>query len=393
MVTHPSRSNCTTGIRGLLSAIVFAWLWNSAPAFAQLIPDQSLPENSRLLRDGSRIHVEGGTQAGGNLFHSFQEFSIPQDLQVHFDNAASIERIITRVTGGEMSQLDGHLSANGAASFILVNPQGIEFGERARLSLGGMFMATTAEGLQFADGSIWGTSPSETSTLLTVSTPVGVQFGDRPGPILNRSLALDDQGTPMGLGALRLSLLGGEVHFEGGQARSPLSVTVGSFGPGTVVGLDGQGGIAEVNSQELGTIRLSRQGGIGGGAIRLLGDRLEMTEGAQVVSLNPGMMAIDMTDSVHLDGESQMISLNGPDLEIQTGTFRLENGSRLVASQGNEGGQGGAIRINAREAIVLRGVGFEPFNLFLAGGRHRTVRPGGRHHWRHLLVYHGRPRG
>ena len=118
-----------------------------------------------------------------------------------------------------------------------------------------------------------------------------------------------------------------------------------------------------------------------------------MTEGAQVVSLNPGMMAIDMTDSVHLDGESQMISLNGPDLEIQTGTFRLENGSRLVASQGNEGGQGGAIRINAREAIVLRGVGFEPFNLFLAGGRHRTVRPGGRHHWRHLLVYHGRPRG
>ncbi|NMG61164.1 filamentous hemagglutinin N-terminal domain-containing protein, partial [Geitlerinema sp. P-1104] len=284
MANAPSQPSSQRLIRGLLSAMMSGLLLESAPALAQLIPDQSLPENSRLLQDGSLMQVEGGTQAGGNLFHSFQEFSIPQDLHVHFNNAASIERIITRVTGGEISRLDGHLSANGAAGFILINPQGVEFGESARLSLGGLFIATTAEGVQFADGSLWGASAADRPTLLTVSAPVGVQFGDRPGAIVNRSLALDDQGTPMGLGALRLSLLGGEVRFEGGQARSPLSVEVASFAPGSFAGLDAQGRIGEVNPEGLGRIQLSQGGGIGGGAIRLLGDRLEMTQGAQVVS-------------------------------------------------------------------------------------------------------------
>lgn len=377
MANAPSQPSSQRLIRGLLSAMMSGLLLESAPALAQLIPDQSLPENSRLLQDGSLMQVEGGTQAGGNLFHSFQEFSIPQDLHVHFNNAASIERIITRVTGGEISRLDGHLSANGAAGFILINPQGVEFGESARLSLGGLFIATTAEGVQFADGSLWGASAADRPTLLTVSAPVGVQFGDRPGAIVNRSLALDDQGTPMGLGALRLSLLGGEVRFEGGQARSPLSVEVASFAPGSFAGLDAQGRIGEVNPEGLGRIQLSQGGGIGGGAIRLLGDRLEMTQGAQVVSLHPGAIAVEMTDSVHLDGGAQMISLNGPDLEIQTGSFRLENGSRLVASQVSEGGQGGAIRINAREAIALSGVGFEPFNLFLAGAATGQLDPDG----------------
>ncbi len=352
-------------VSGLLSAIMSGLLLDSAPGFAQLIPDQSLPENSRLLQDGSLIQVEGGTQAGGNLFHSFQEFSIPQELQVHFNNANNIERIITRVTGGEISRLDGYLSANGRAGFILVNPQGIEFGESARLSLGGLFMATTAEGLQFADGSVWGASPSETPTLLTVSAPVGVQFGDRPGAIVNRSLALDEGGIPMGLGALQLSLLGGEVRFEGGQARSPLSVEVGSFAPGGFAQLDAQGRIGQFNPEALGTIELSQQGGIGGGAIRLVGDRLRMSEGSRIVSLNQGAIAIEMQTSVHLDGGSELLSQNGPNIDIQTGQFSLEDTSRLVTSQGSEGGQGGQIRINAREAIALSGSGFDSFNQLL----------------------------
>lgn len=70
-----------------------------SPSLSQLRPDDSLPENSRLVPEGNQIRIEGGTVRGDTLFHSFQEFSIPESLEVHLDNAPNLETIITRVTG------------------------------------------------------------------------------------------------------------------------------------------------------------------------------------------------------------------------------------------------------------------------------------------------------
>lgn len=351
------------------------------PSYAQVVPDQTLANPSQLTNQDNQIQIDGGTQAGGNLFHSFQDFSIPPDRQVHFNNAESIQRIITRVTGANPSRLDGHLSANGRADFLLINPHGIEFGPTARLSLGGLFLATTAEQIQFADGTVWGHSASENPALLTVSAPVGVQFGQTPGAIVNRSVAVDDMGTPVGLAALRLSFLGGEVLFEGGQARSPLSVELASFGPGSFAELDRPEPVSQVNSQDLGTIELTQQAGIAGGAIRLLGDRLLMRDGAQLLStdtpIGPGAIAIEMQNSVHLQGGAQILAQNRPNIEIQTGHFRLEDTSRILVNQVSDGGQGGDIRINATEAIALSGVGFEPFNRFLAAIAAGRLEPDG----------------
>ncbi len=345
-----------------------------SPTYAQIVPDQTLTNPSQLSNQDNRIQIDGGTETGGNLFHSFQDFSIPQNIQVHFNNPEAIQRIITRVTGANLSRIDGELSANGNADFILLNPQGIEFGENARLSLGGGFLATTAEQIQFADGTVWGSSPSENPALLSVSAPVGVQFGETPGAIVNRSVAVDEGGTLGGLGggleALRLSFLGGEVRFEGGQARSPLSVELASFAPGSFAHLDSQGRLNGETLGGFGPIELTQQAGLGGGAIRLLGDRLRMRDGAQLLStdtpIGAGAIAIEMQDSVHLQGGAQILTQNRPNIEIQTGHFRLEDTSRILVNQVSEGGQGGDIRIQAREAIALSGVGFEPFNLFLA---------------------------
>ncbi|MFP4219005.1 MAG: filamentous hemagglutinin N-terminal domain-containing protein, partial [Phormidium sp.] len=351
------------------------------PTYAQVVPDQTLANPSQLSNQDDRIQIDGGTQAGSNLFHSFQDFSIPQNRQIHFNNAASIQRIITRVTGANPSRIDGHLSANGSADFLLINPHGIEFGPTARLSLGGLFLATTAEDIQFADGTVWGHSASETPALLTVSAPVGVQFGQTPGAIVNRSVAVDDMGTPVGLEALHLSFLGGDVLFPGGQARSPLSVELASFGPGSFAELDRPEPLNHVNSQALGTIELTQQAGIAGGAIRLLGHRLRMADGAQLLStdtpIGPGAIAIEMQDSVHLQGGAQILVQNRPNIEIQTGHFRLEDTSRILVNQVSEGGQGGDIRIQAREAIALSGVGFEPFNRFLAAIAAGRLEPDG----------------
>ncbi|MEH2118240.1 two-partner secretion domain-containing protein [Nostoc sp.] len=59
--------------------------------FAQIQPDTTLPINSRVTNRANISTIEGGTQAGGNLFHSFLQFSVLNGSTAYFNNAATIQ--------------------------------------------------------------------------------------------------------------------------------------------------------------------------------------------------------------------------------------------------------------------------------------------------------------
>ena len=152
-------------------------LGTAPPAIAQIIPDATLPTNSAVTPGCTTCVITGGTERGANLYHSFREFSVPTGGTAWFNNAPTIQTILTRVTGSSISTIDGLLRTNGTASLFLLNPNGIVLGANARLQIGGSFFASTADRFQFPDGSEFSATNPQAPPLLTINVAPGLQSG------------------------------------------------------------------------------------------------------------------------------------------------------------------------------------------------------------------------
>ena len=192
----------------------------SSPCLAQIIPDTTLGNKSSHVINGNSNGIdliEGGVQSGSNLYHSFREFNVNNGQKVYFANPTGVENIFSRVTGSNPSNILGTLGVNGAANLFLLNPKGIIFGPNAQLDIQGSFLATTANSFVFPDGSEFSATNPQAPQLLTMSVPVGVQFGSQPAAsitsegklVAGKDLTLnagnlDLQGTVQGGGNLTL---------------------------------------------------------------------------------------------------------------------------------------------------------------------------------------------
>lgn len=166
------------------------------PTQAQVIPDNTLPIPSTVEAGCTLCEIEGGTQRGDTLFHSFTEFSVQTEGGALFNNAIEIENIFSRVTGEAVSDIDGLLQTQGTANLFLLNPNGIVFGPNARLEISGSLTASTADSLIFTDGETFSAIDPQAPPLLTASIRPGLQYGRNPGAgaFPNRAITVN-QGT------------------------------------------------------------------------------------------------------------------------------------------------------------------------------------------------------
>ena len=156
---------------------------SDSPVLSQVTTDGTV--NTQVNTNGNVLEITGGERRGGNLFHSFQDFSVGTGNEAFFNNGNAIENIFSRVTGGNISNIDGLIRANGSASLFLINPAGIIFGENARLSIGGSFYSSTADRILFEDGE-FSAADLANPPVLTVNAPIGLGFRDNPADITVR---------------------------------------------------------------------------------------------------------------------------------------------------------------------------------------------------------------
>lgn len=367
-------------VNAIAEICILGLIFSSSSVQAQVVSDDTTNSQVNVTENVSTI--TGGIQAGGNLFHSFEQFSLATGSIANFEHALEISNIFSRVTGGEVSEIDGLIKSNGDASLFLLNPAGIIFGANAQLDVGGSFMATTSDRILFEDGTEFSAVTPDIQPLLTISSPIGLQYGSTPNaisvlPNANRSPNQLSSGLSIKPGNT-LALIGGDISLT----RNSLNAIGGNIELGSIkagkVDIQAKSNNWQFdykNAEQLGNINLIDRALVNSsGAVNVQGKEINLSASSGVrnfTDLNGegGIINLQAAESITLDGSflftqvgqlssdlNQAIAGSGGDILIKANQVLFTNSS-FVSAGTLSSGAGGDITIDAAEVVELSGGG------------------------------------
>ena len=354
----------------------------TAEAMAQnvIVPDGTLgAESSQVETVGPMDLITGGATRGQNLFHSFEAFNVSDNGMALFVTGTDITNIIARVTGGNPSNIFGLLGTlqEGSlflpdANLFLINPNGIVFGPKASLNVGGSFTATTASSVQFGNlGEFSTLNPQAPSPLLTID-PSAYFFNQlNPGKISTSSINnLFAQATVLQVpDGETLTLLGGDITIDGGGTTGGLNawggrIELGSVGGQGMVSLNPDNSLDFPDNLQRGDISIENGAQIdvrlnNGGDITIIANNIQVLDNSLIVAgiyedlgtqnNQAGDLIIQATGDVQIDQSSLInrIPSNssgaGGDIKIITNNLEMTNGAQIDSSTYGSGDAGNII--------------------------------------------------
>jgi len=312
--------------------LFFLLLIISFATTAQITTDGTLGPQLNLPGPDYQIGPDLGQQRGGNLFHSFKDFNLQRLESATFSGPNHIQNVISRVTGGNPSTIDGLFrSTIPGADVYFLNPYGIMFGPNAQLDVQGSFHASTADYLRLGEGGRFDArNPSD--SLLTVAPIESFGFlTNLPAPLAidGSQLAIDD-GETFSFSGGNLSITSAQIKVSAGRINlasiQEIGEVIPTFDNFVVPSLRGNITISEQSQFDV--------SGEGGGSIFIRGGQIIID---------------DSTLKAHTLGnqDGQQIDIQGVDIALTQGT--------QLSSQTQSGGRGANIHLQALDSIAITG--------------------------------------
>ncbi|QTA84803.1 filamentous hemagglutinin N-terminal domain-containing protein [Desulfonema magnum] len=342
--------------------VILGLLFFNFRSSAQVIMDGTMGTDGMLNGPLYDIKAEYGRQAGANLFHSFSQFNVDTGEVANFRVSHAIQNIITRVTGGNVSLIDGTLRSEisetseiSGANLYLLNPTGVIFGANASLDIGGSFHISTSDYLRMGEYERFYVDRDE--EILSTARPAAFGFLDSDvAPISFKGRGKieesDWDGKPAGLSVTEneaISVIGGETEITGTYYQSgDTSELLGS--------LSAPGGGIDIASVASSGEAVVTESGLDVSSFRALG-KITLSdhalvnvsgEGSGNIFIRTGQFFASNNSSMKADTTGEK---HGGITEIRADTVSLSKSDIFSDTSGT--GKGGSIRLCVKDFVEL----------------------------------------